>query len=276
MKFTRNKVKENLQKGIPCVGIEFMSESLKFIEVVGYTGFDYIQFDMEHTPYTFHDIEQFVRTADSVGLTSFVRVAEASPSNIKRALETGAQGLLAPQVKNAAEVSKIVDSMYYAPKGSRGMCPIIRAAGYSEDSWEQYLDWSESELMFIPLIENQSALDDLRAICQVDGVDGIAVGAGDLGQSLGAGAAGLSSPIVREAVQKIQDVALKHDMPIWAMPNLSEDPFKSVHDLLQNGAKLITYDADILMFRRECERIKRGFEDTLKTSTTTSESVKTL
>ncbi|WP_336715486.1 HpcH/HpaI aldolase family protein [Arthrobacter sp. USHLN218] len=256
--FKRNKLKQQLKSGNPALGVEFMSESHKFIEVVGWSGFDYIQFDMEHTPYGFADIEAFVRTADGVGLTSLVRVAKVTPPDIRRALETGAQGIILPQVKNADEINDAIEAMHYAPRGSRGMCPITRAARYSEAAWQDYLQWVEQELIVIPLIENQSALDNIDEICEVPGVDALFVGAGDLGQSLGVGAIGLQSPIVQEAVERVADAARRYDIPLFAMPAMHENPFESVEALLGRGARLITFDADILMFSRACQWAVEG------------------
>ncbi|MGW9550554.1 HpcH/HpaI aldolase family protein [Citricoccus zhacaiensis] len=260
MSYNANPIKQALREGRPVLGIEFMTESHRLIEIAGWSGFDYIQFDMEHTPYSFSEIEGFVRTAHGAGLTSIVRVAETTSTNIRRVLETGAQGVIFPQVKGAAEVRDAIAATRYAPAGTRGMCPVTRVARFNESTWDEYLKWAGSELLSIALIENQSALEDIDEICAVEGLDAVGFGAGDMGQSLGVGARGLSAPAVRAALERVSTAAVAHDLPLLAMPVITADPFESVRSLISQGTLLVTFDADALMFSRQCSQIVQGFQ----------------
>jgi 4-hydroxy-2-oxoheptanedioate aldolase len=49
----------------------------------------------------------------------------------------------------------------------------------------EYQKTANDEILVIPMIETQEALDNLEAILDVPGIDGIYVGPGDLGFSLG-------------------------------------------------------------------------------------------
>lgn len=100
MTFAPNPVEKALKDGKPVLGIEFMTESHRLIEIAGWAGFDYIQFDMEHTPYSFSNIEGFVRTADGAGMTSIVRVAETTATNIRLVRDRTPPGMLTLDLKN--------------------------------------------------------------------------------------------------------------------------------------------------------------------------------
>ncbi|MEV4902722.1 aldolase/citrate lyase family protein [Citricoccus sp. NPDC055426] len=248
--FPHNRTKQLLHEDKPALGIEFMTESHKLIEISGWAGFDFIQFDMEHTAYSFSEIEGFVRTAEGVGLTPIVRVAELGSSNIRRVLETGAQGLIVPQVRTAQDVEEALQAMRYAPGGTRGMCTITRAARYNEQTWDEYLRWIDEQLMFIPIIENEEALRNVHEILAVPGIDAVSFGAGDMGQALGAGADGLADERVREALFIVREAARANNVPLKAMPVIGEGTEESIRDHIDHGVRLLTYDADALMFAR--------------------------
>ncbi|MGO4385777.1 HpcH/HpaI aldolase family protein [Specibacter sp. RAF43] len=261
--FTENKIKSKLRSGHSVIGIEFMSDSHKLIEMTGHAGFDFIQFDMEHTPYNFSEIEAFVRTADSVSLTSLVRVAEISSTNIRRVLESGTMGVILPQVRTADQVADAIAAMHYAPRGTRGMCPITRAARYSESSWESYVQWSQKELMCVALIENEEAMANIADILRVDGLDAVGIGTGDLGQSLGVGGAGMRSPLVRQAVESLSVQARAVGMPMWAMPDVT-DPVTSMRQMMRDGIRAFAFDADMLMYGRACDTAMSAFQEATK------------
>lgn len=253
--WTKNRIREKLAKGEIPLGLEVMLGSSRIVEIAGWSGFDYVQFDQEHTSFGLETIEDLIRAADATSMTSLVRVAENNPKQIGRALETGAHGVIIPQVTDAEEVQRAIDAVFYAPRGKRGMCPVTRTARYCEDSWDEYNAWLESEVMIIPLIENASALRNIEEICALPEITVIGFGAGDLGQSLGVGARGLSEPIVREAFEKVVSVARKHDVVLKGMPVIGPSPAAAVKDLVDRGVRVVMYDADALMFSRACRLI---------------------
>lgn len=251
----KNKLKEMVRSGKVALGMEFMSGSHRLLEMTGWAGFDYVQLDTEHTPFGFSEIEAMVRTAEGVGLTPIVRVPENTDSNILRVLETGAASVVIPQVKSAAEVRSALEATMYAPKGRRGMCSVTRAARFSDESWEEYTKWVEEEILLIPIIENKEALDEVEEICSIPGIDVIGFGGGDMGQCLGAGARGLADQVVLDAFHHVMDVAKRTDTAVLAMPVIDDAPLDSVQHLIDLGAGLIMYDADALMYTRNCRRI---------------------
>lgn len=253
--WTKNKIRERLEKGEIPLGLEVMLGSSRIVEIAGWSGFDYVQFDQEHTSFGLETIEDLIRAADATNMTSLVRVAENNPKQIGRALETGAHGVIIPQVIDADDVQRAIDAVYYAPRGKRGMCPVTRTARYCEETWEEYNEWLRSEVMVIPLIENDSALRSIEEICALPEISIIGFGAGDLGQSLGVGARGLSEPIVRAAFEKVVSVARKHNVVLKGMPVIGSSPSKAMKDLVDMGVRVVMYDADALMFTRECRRI---------------------
>jgi 2-keto-3-deoxy-L-rhamnonate aldolase RhmA len=256
--WSENKILKKIAAGQIPYGFEIMLDSPRIVEMVGWAGFDYIQLDQEHTPFGIETIENLIRAAEATGLTSLVRVAQNNPKDISRVLEAGAHGVIVPQVIDAADVQKALDAVYYEPKGRRGMCPVTRAARFDDAVWNDYLAWMQKEVMFIPLIENASALESIDEICALSGVSVIGFGAGDLGQSLGVGARGLAEPIVQKAFERVREAARRHNVVLKGMPVIGDDPAASVRKLLAMGVGMVMYDADALLFSRELRHIMGG------------------
>jgi 4-hydroxy-2-oxoheptanedioate aldolase len=81
-------------------------------------------------------------------------------------------------------------------QGYAQQCPI-RAGAYGTAG--EYQKTANDEILVIPMIETLEALDNLDAILDVPGIDGIYVGPGDLSFSLG-----LSPKLDREEPQVLQ------------------------------------------------------------------------
>jgi 4-hydroxy-2-oxoheptanedioate aldolase len=104
------------------------------------------------------------------------------PGIVGKVLDGGAWGVICPMVNNAAEAKALVSYALYPPKGKRSNGPI-RAGAYG--SATPYQRTANDEVLIIPMIETQEAIDNIDAILDVPGVSGIYVGPSDLGLSLG-------------------------------------------------------------------------------------------
>jgi hypothetical protein len=102
----------------------------------------------------------------SFWLVLFVRVADcANETEIRRALEAGAEGIFLPMIQSAEDVRAAADAAFFPPKGGRGICPAIRAAGYDFRHFEQYTSWNNAEIALIPMIEHPQAVENIDEIC---------------------------------------------------------------------------------------------------------------
>jgi len=101
----------------------------------------------------------------------------------KRVLDIGAQTLLVPYVQDAEEAARAVAATRYPPAGIRGVTGSGRASRYGRVN--DYLKTADSEICLLAQVETGPALDQLEAIAETDGVDGVFIGPSDLAASLG-------------------------------------------------------------------------------------------
>jgi 4-hydroxy-2-oxoheptanedioate aldolase len=177
-----NKLKQRLKSGKACVNGWLAIPSGFAAEVMAQSGFDSITVDMQHGVQDYMSMVQCFQAAAAFPPTQLVRVPWNEPGIIGKVLDGGAMGVICPMVNNREQAEALVASAKYPPHGRRSNGPI-RAALYGELS--DYQRTANDEVLVIPMIETQEALDNLEAILDVPGIDMIYVGPSDLGFSLG-------------------------------------------------------------------------------------------
>ena len=111
-----------------------------------------------------------------------VRVPWNEPGIIGKVLDAGAYGVICPMINTAAEAAALVSYLRYPPAGKRSNGPI-RAAIYGEAGG--YQKTANDEILCMPMIETQEAVDNLDAILDVKGIDAVYIGPSDLSFSRG-------------------------------------------------------------------------------------------
>jgi 4-hydroxy-2-oxoheptanedioate aldolase len=177
-----NKLKARLKSGKACVNAWLAIPSGFSAEVMAQCGWDSVTVDMQHGVQDYHSMVQCFQAMDRHPITPLVRVPWNEPGIIGKVLDGGAWGVICPMVNTAAESRALASFSLYPPKGKRSNGPI-RAAAYGEAS--PYQSIANDEVLVIPMIETQEAIDNIDAILDVPGISGIYIGPSDLGLSLG-------------------------------------------------------------------------------------------
>ncbi len=111
--------------------------------------------------------------------------------------------MIVPMANSALEAEQVVTSVFYPPKGRRGV-GLARAQGYGA-SFDRYLVWVNREVVVIVQVEHIEAVNNLESILSVEGVDGFIIGPYDLSGSLGIPGQ-FDHPLMKEAMGRIETV----------------------------------------------------------------------
>lgn len=180
-----NAMKARLDAGGWTAGPILPIAAPALVEVAALAGFDHVLIDAEHGHISVADCEGLVRAAEAAGATPIVRVPVNAPEAILRYLDTGAQGVLVPQVASREDAERAVRAARYHPLGRRGLAGT-RAADYGlRQSLPDYVREANEQLLVLGLIEDIRAVDNLPDILAVEGLDIIQIGPSDLSQSMG-------------------------------------------------------------------------------------------
>jgi 4-hydroxy-2-oxoheptanedioate aldolase len=183
-----NRVRQTLQEGDIVVGAIMQLASPELIEMAGRNGCDFVLIDCEHGSFYLERAVDLFRAADAIGVTPFVRVPNGDPSFIMRALDSGAMGVVVPNVSTGAQVRTIVSAARYKlgdNGGTRGACPGTRASWHQTSNWKEFVRWSNENIMVWALIEGVAGVSNMDEIVSVAGLDAIMLGAFDLAHDMG-------------------------------------------------------------------------------------------
>ena|ERR1019366_3271556 len=183
-------------------------------ELLAGSGFDLLVADGEHGPVATSDLVQMLIATRAAGVPILYRVAANEPVRIMHALDSGASGVVIPQVRTVADVERAVAWCRYPPVGLRGVGPR-RASEYGRSA-TAYMVRANDEVTCCIQIETQEALESLDELLEVPGVDTLLVGPNDLAASLGH-TAQITDRAVEDAIAHIVERATAHGIPagVW-------------------------------------------------------------
>ena len=218
-----NLLKQKLRRGERVFGLFCSIPAPASVELAGAAGYDFVIIDTEHTLINPETLENMLRTAEAAGITPLVRVssAGADPKEILRALDGGAQGIVAPCVESAAAMRHIVAACKYHPHGVRSL-NAGRPGAFGKNSLAEYVVRANEEIMVVPMIESLAGVENIAAILDVPGVDLVLEGAADLSQSCGLPWQTSAAP-VRQALREVQQACARAAVPYCAIPRADGD-----------------------------------------------------
>lgn len=253
-----NKVLDLLAKGEIPLGMQMYTHSPDLIEIVGYTGFDFVMLDMEHNRTNPETMVHLIRAAEVSGLTPLVRVGANDRELIRAVVESGAQGVVVPHVKTAEEARAASAACHYPPEGTCGICPAIRANGYAHNNWEEYMAACNRRVMFIPLLEDVEGIDNAEEIISVlkPGRDAVGVGGADIANSLLKAGERVqwAHPYLKEAQAKVRGICEARGIPMMGMAFPTSDR-AGVEAAKASGASIVIFFPDSHIFYEACREI---------------------
>ena len=174
-------------------------------EIMAMSGIDMICIDNEHYPFSVNTVERIARAAHIHGASVFMRVPGDDPARIAQMMDCGLQGIKVPHVESRAQAQAIVDAVKYAPMGTRGFCPITRAACYGNGMTpEEFARISNENTFVVPQIETKEGVEDIDHILSIPEVDWVPIGPSDLSASYGCPGS-YDDPRVVGAIQTVRE-----------------------------------------------------------------------
>jgi len=222
-------------------------------EVSATAGFDWLLIDGEHAP---NDIRSTLAALQAIApypSQPVVRVVSGEVHLIKQLLDIGAHNLLVPMVDTAEQARLLVSATRYPPQGIRGVGSAVgRASRWSART--DYLDAADDEVCLLVQAETVTALKNLEAICDVDGIDGVFIGPADLAASMGyRGRPG--HPEVQAAIEGAMKTIIASGK---AAGTLTSDP-KLARRYLDLGCTFVATGVDVLLFAGAARKLAASF-----------------
>jgi 4-hydroxy-2-oxoheptanedioate aldolase len=253
MDLPQNPFKRALKANKAQIGLWSSLSSNYSVEVIAGAGFDWILLDCEHSPNDLESVLTQLQAAAPYPTHPVVRVPWNDMVNIKRVLDVGAQSLLIPYVSTAEEAKAAVAHTRYPPAGVRGVAGTTRATRFGRV--KDYAKRAHEEICVLVQVETQGALDNIEAICAVDGVDGVFIGPADLHASLG-----YTGEIANPKVKPMIDEAIRRIRKAGKAPGILTPNEADAKHWLGCGGLFVAVGADVGILARGAEALAAKFK----------------
>jgi 2-dehydro-3-deoxyglucarate aldolase len=178
-------------------------------EMCAYAGFDWLFLDMEHGLLDFETVQRMAMAAGT-RCACLARLPAATSVWIKKALDLGIAGIIVPMINTPEEAARVVQHAKYPPIGRRSV-GVGRAHRYGSN-FRVYVDTANDNTTIIVQIEHIQAVENIDAILEVPGIDGVLVGPFDLSASMGKPGY-TDAPDVLAAIERVLAACKEHDRP---------------------------------------------------------------
>lgn len=242
---TKTDMKRKLREHELCIGTHVSLGECVVTEMMGNLDYDYLWIDMEHSCINTDQLLNHLIAARASGINAIVRIPWNDPVLAKPVLDSGADGIIFPMVRNYDEARRAMEACMYPPKGVRGYGPR-RAAMFGMIEGADYRAQVDDHLMRFIQLEHIDAIKDLDRILTIDEIDAFIFGPNDLSGSMGK-LGRFNDPDVRqvidEAIQKINAAGKVAGLSLGASDE------KTMRDWYARGIRMISagYDVKYIM-----------------------------
>lgn len=234
-------LRQQLQQQDPLLGTLVTLPTPAVAELLALAGCDWLFIDAEHAPLSNGDVQALLQAASDT--PCLVRLPQVSESAVKRALDAGAAGIIAPMVNDAATAVSLVQWAKYPPQGTRSV-GVARAHGYGLH-FQETMQRANAETAVVIQIEHIDGVNNIEEIVAVPGIDAIFIGPYDLSATLGKPGE-VNDPAVTTAITRVEVACEEANVPLGAfgMDAAAVRPF------IKRGYTLLAVGIDTVMLAR--------------------------
>ncbi|KAF5710881.1 2 4-dihydroxyhept-2-ene-1 7-dioic acid aldolase [Fusarium mundagurra] len=177
-----NRLKVALEHGRTAMGAWQMIRGANVSRILARSGVDWVVVDCEHGNIDDAAMHEAVPTIAAVGVSPIVRLPDMQGWMVKRALDSGAHGIIVPMLRTVEEAKQLVQDAKFPPYGKRGFgSPMAPERFIPVPTFTEYLQQANDALLTIVQIETREALEAVDDIAAVEGIDALFLGPFDLG-----------------------------------------------------------------------------------------------
>ena len=219
-------------------------------------GYDCIWLDHEHRAMDFRETEALLAQFHLHDVDCLLRSPTREKSHLYRYLEDGASGLMIPHVNTPEEARHLVNAVKFPPIGDRGLDNAGLDSNFHENpDHDAYAAAANRETFLCVQIETPKAVENCEAIVEIEGVDAVFVGPGDLGFRYRK-EGDKDGSMLELAFEKVAEVCARHGKA-WGSPALSRE---ELHRRIEQGGQLMANFGEFAHLRNGLIEAAKDFE----------------
>ena len=149
------------------------------VEILSAQGFDAVTLDMQHGGHNEDSVLRSILPVVRTGKPALVRVPVGRFDMASRALDMGAEAVIAPMVNSTEDAQRFGAAMKYPPVGERSWGPTYGFPRHGKGDFAEWLRESNKRTISFAMIETRAAVDILDRILDTPGIDAIFLGPSD-------------------------------------------------------------------------------------------------
>jgi 2-keto-3-deoxy-L-rhamnonate aldolase RhmA len=198
-----NTAKQKLKEGKQIFGATVLSPDPNVYCAMANAGYDFLWIEMQHSPLTFEDVARMIWACRGAAAMPFIRVPDATESDIQKATDLGALGIIVPTVDTVEKAQAAVKWAKYPPEGRRSQGNGQYGPLYGAD----YRQTANDNMVVVIMIETPIGVENAEKIASIPGIDVIFAASTDLGNFSGHRQ---GEKEYESLVTRIHDVTLEH------------------------------------------------------------------
>ena len=215
-------------------------------ETIAREGFSAIVIDGQHGLWDTAGIVTAIGDVHHAGASPILRIPLNDFGLVSRALDFGAEAIIAPMINSAADAKAFASVAKFPPLGERSWGPARAMTLQGKTSSVDYLREANEGTLTIAMIETRAALANLDAIAATPGIDALFIGPYDLSTALSGGKAqNVDAPEVLAAIDKICAAANK----AGKIPGIYCRNAEVGRAMAQRGFRFISVVTDVSLLR---------------------------
>jgi 4-hydroxy-2-oxoheptanedioate aldolase len=215
-------------------------------ETLGREGFPAVTIESQHGLWDVGGILAGIAAVRQGGAAPIVRVPLNDFALVSRALDFGAEGIIAPMINTAADARAFAAAAKFPPMGERSWGPhrAMTLGGATDQS--VFLREANDHVVTLAMIETRTALQNFEAIIGTPGIDGFFLGPSDLSIALSDGKN--VDPLSKE-VEGHLDTMIAGAQRAKKIPGAYCHSAERAAALAKRGVKFLAVSSDLTMLR---------------------------
>lgn len=253
-----NRAKEKLKAGEPIFGVNiFEALTPSVVKIAANTEFDMLMVDAEHALNDDGRLSLFLTLVRDNGMAPVVTVVAPERALVSRVLDAGAMGIILSHSETPEQMEDLIRWVKYAPEGVRGLA-MGANAGYNSSDIARYCREANDAMLVLPKIESPLGVENAGAMMDVEGVDGVVFGPGDLSAKMGHPGQ-WEHPEVLAAINSVVDAAISRGKAVEP-PVMPTDRAEYNRDLIR-GARIFgpTRQTEYDLYREALDRVLNAY-----------------
>jgi 2-keto-3-deoxy-L-rhamnonate aldolase RhmA len=175
----------NLAKQKMLEGKQIFSQTITSFDAKAYCDgaakFDFSRFEMQHATLRFDEIEKMIAACPRAAATPIIRIPDATETNVQRAVDVGALGIIVPTVDDAIESRSVAMFARFPPIARRST-----GGGQAGSIWSPAIQKPRTfrstindNMLVVVMVETQEGVKNALEIASQPGVDVVIIGNAD-------------------------------------------------------------------------------------------------